>query len=1198
MMRCKRLTFYCLLLLIIFLFYSIKHQTILFPNDSNKQDNSFTNDDFSTLHISNPNAFISVWDTSKLSSGSSSSNQVRLPLISSGTYNFLVKWGDGNQDTITSWNQAEVTHTYSSEGVYTINITGTITGWKFENRGDKLKIIEIKQWGCLRLGNFGGYFSGCSNMKLTANDSLDLRGITNLEHAFSFCSNLGSSGNMNSWNTSSVTDMSYMFFGASSFNQPIGNWDTSRVTNMAYMFREASSFNQPIGNWNTSSVTDMSYMFFGASSFNQPIGKWDTSRVFDMSFMFYGASSFNQPIGNWDTSRVTNMAYMFHGASSFNQLIGTWDTSRVTNMAYMFYGASSFNQPINNWITSSVTDMSWMFHEASSFNQPIGNWNTSKVINMERMFHGASSFNQPINNWTTSSVTNMEGMFYEASSFNQPIGNWDVSSVTNMNFMFIGASSFNQPIGNWDVSSVTNMEMMFYGITLSVSNYDNLLIGWSQLPLQTGVNFHAGNSKYSPGTAENARNYIINTFGWTIIDGGKVNIPSFISVWNTSKTSSGSSNSNQVNLPLISSGTYDFMVDWGDGSQDTITSWDQAEVTHSYASEGIYTITITGTIIGWQFNNGGDKLKIIEIKQWGCLRLGNDGSYFYGCANLNLTATDSLNLQGTTTLYQAFRDCTNLGSTGNVNGWNTSSVTDMSYMFYGASNFNLPIGNWDVSSVFNMAEMFYGASAFNQPIGNWDISKVTNMEQMFRGASTFDQPIGNWNVSSVTNMAEMFYGVILSTPNYDDLLIGWSKLTLQSGVNFHAGNSRYSPGLAENARNYIINTFGWTITDGGRVNVSPFISLWDTTKTSSGSSGSNQVRLPLVSSGTYYFLVKWGDGSQDSITSWDQAEVTHTYASEGIYTINITGTIIGWQFNYGGDRLKIIEIKQWGCLRLGNGGSYFYGCLNLKLTATDSLNLQGTTTLYQAFRDCVSLGSAGNMNGWNTSSVTDMRYMFCGANTFNQPIGNWDVSSVVDMSSMFSGVTLSTPNYDDLLIGWSKLTLQFGVNFHADNSKYSPGTAENARNYIINTFGWTIIDGGLATPGTFNLGSDAGTPDNDGTFSLIWSPSDLAKNYSVYMYLRYITEINGSLTLLADGITTHSLTLSGYTDGIYYFIVVAHNEYGDMLSNCYRVEIETIYSALPEISITWGFSLIGLLIFNIVITREKGIKIKKKQKLR
>lgn len=73
-------------------------------------------------------SFISTWRTTNTSSGSSASNQVKLPLIDVGTYNFVVNWGDGNQDTITSWNQAETTHTYTSTGDYVITITGVLTG--------------------------------------------------------------------------------------------------------------------------------------------------------------------------------------------------------------------------------------------------------------------------------------------------------------------------------------------------------------------------------------------------------------------------------------------------------------------------------------------------------------------------------------------------------------------------------------------------------------------------------------------------------------------------------------------------------------------------------------------------------------------------------------------------------------------------------------------------------------------------------------------------------------------------------------------------------------------------------------------------------------------------------------------------------------------------------------------------------------
>jgi surface protein len=303
-------------------------------------------------------------------SGSSSSTQFTIPTTGSG-YNYNV---DCNNDG--TLEATGVTGDYTCDygatglntgaGTYTIRIednSGAGTGFSrifFNNGGDAPKLMSIDQWGTGKWDSMNAAFYGCSNMTMSATDSPDLSG---------------------------VTDMSYMFAADSAFNQDIGSWNTGNVTDMSYMFLDASAFNQDIGSWNTSNVTDMSGMFAADSAFNQDIGSWNTGNVTDMSDMFDVASAFNQNIGNWNTGKVADMFGMFIDASAFNQNIGSWNTSKVTGMSNMFNDASSFNQNIGGWNTGNVTDMSDMFIDAGAFNQNIGSWNVGKVYDAASMFH-------------------------------------------------------------------------------------------------------------------------------------------------------------------------------------------------------------------------------------------------------------------------------------------------------------------------------------------------------------------------------------------------------------------------------------------------------------------------------------------------------------------------------------------------------------------------------------------------------------------------------------------------------------------------------------------------------------------------------------------------------------------------------------------------------------------------------------------
>jgi len=187
-------------------------------------------------------------------------------------------------------------------------------------------------------------------------------------------------------------------------------------------------------------VTNMAFMFLGATSFDGDLSRWRTSRVRTMEGMFQGCDEFNGDISRWDTSSVRNMQDMFRSAISFNGDIGNWDVSRVTAMNRMFMFAKFFNRDISRWNTRMVTNMESMFLQASSFNTDISSWKVGRVTNMQGMFLQALSFNSDIRNWDVTNVKDMDYMFYHAESFRRSLCGpaWVLSKASN-NLMFDGS---------------------------------------------------------------------------------------------------------------------------------------------------------------------------------------------------------------------------------------------------------------------------------------------------------------------------------------------------------------------------------------------------------------------------------------------------------------------------------------------------------------------------------------------------------------------------------------------------------------------------------------------------------------------------------------------------------------------------------------------------------------------------------------
>ena len=263
---------------------------------------------------------------------------------------------------------------------------------------------------------------------------------------------------------------------------------------------------------------------------------------------------------------------------------------------------------------------------------------------------------------------------------------------------------------------------------------------------------------------------------------------SFITTWRTTTSNE------TITIPTTGGG-YNYNITTSDGQTFNGVTGSQ---TITFATAGDYDVSISGDFPRIYINNNAtNRVKLIDIKQWGNIVWSSFQSAFYGCSNLTGSFADAPNLTNVTTLERAFYQC---------------------------SLFNQNIGSWDVSNVTNMNRTFFQAFAFNQPIGNWDVSNVTNMNRTLFQNTNFNQSL-NWDVSSATDMSVLLSGATLSTANYDATLINLeSKLqaTYPNGNGYTAnistsfGTSKYTGGgVAAAAHASLGSVFGWSIVDGG-----------------------------------------------------------------------------------------------------------------------------------------------------------------------------------------------------------------------------------------------------------------------------------------------------------------------------------------------------------------------------------------------
>jgi surface protein len=187
--------------------------------------------------------------------------------------------------------------------------------------------------------------------------------------------------------------------------------------------------------------------------------------------------------------------------------------------------------------------------------------------------------------------------------------------------------------------------------------------------------------------------------------------------------------------------------------------------------------------------------------------------------------------------------------------------------------------------------------------------------------------------------------------------------------------------------------------------------------------------------------IDWGDSTPASVAT-TAGVVSHTYATSGQYEIRVSGSLTGfgqdpdsWDEPLTGAEY-LTGVSSFGDIGLQSLAYAFYGAVNLisvpSVLPSTVVSLEDTFWQADSFNDAsISEWDTGNVtnmkwvfeeapsfnqdiNGWDTSSVTSMEEMFNEATSFNQSLNSWDTSSVTYMEGMFEGAT----SFNQDISGW------------------------------------------------------------------------------------------------------------------------------------------------------------------------------------
>jgi surface protein len=971
-------------------------------------------------------------DTTKLSTGSTAADHFKLPLTATGTYNFVVDWGDGNTDTITVWNDAAVDHTYAASGIKTVTIRGVCTEWSFNNTGDRLKLLNVLQWG--NTVSTALDFYGCAN--LTAISATDSPASLSLSNLFRGCTGLNV--DLSGLNVSKVLNLSNMFNGATNF---ANGWLTMCMPNKGVSPGNANNqINTSPATYAgvalaaTASQTDANLKLYSSKTsqvyrFGGIGGKLYVSTLSDYQTLSKvrftttgtlptglsaGVDYYLVRQGDHSSSFVTPNYLISTSPSGTPTIVHTDDGSGthtvieqdsadgwvlgVGNLRYYIHGYD--NAGVQTDSATGAWYTRWFYREISAANKNVyyvagkSVYSTPEAAEAETERTDLPAFitascvlvgriiqqnNLDISHNTCSVIAGKVGPGSDG------IGSWDVEKATTMAGMFSGAKMFDIALA-WNAKACINFSTFMY----DCKNFNQSINGFqiNSLGSLAGIsltqfmrecrNFNNGQVCYkTTGSAP----ITINLTGAGNCDSMFKEMIGF----NQNMDAIDLTTATQVGGFMMHGQSFNNGKAIGDSTAPI--QWSVRRASHAqymFAYNLVFNQDVSAVFEDFvgadlTFSATGGVVTVTRVGHG----LSN------GASVVILGSSDGVLLpNGTYTIAGVTTDTFTI-TAGSGTGTGTAELgVRMDFMFLENYLFNQDVSTWDVSTVTDMKNMFELCTAFNNGantnvnqitgrsgINGWDVSNATTAFYTFRGCTVFNRPLADWDTSSLTDAGGLFYGSAFNQPIPDWDMSGVTRISnMFNATPFNQDIGDWDVSAATNANAMFADN----------VVFNQDLSKWDLRKCSICTNMFTRARAFNNGANTNVNPVTgrvgingWSIGTDASVTGVSFATM-------------FSHTSLTMAFNR--------PLADWDMSKATTTSGMFRCCrsFNQDLSAW---NMGNVTNASEMFSDCTVFNTT--LADWNVAKVTNFAAMFVRCADFDQDLSKWVVAAATNMYAMF-----------------------------------------------------------------------------------------------------------------------------------------------------------------------------------------------------